>query len=103
MNILKLVASSAGSAETSHSLGHRPVIESKAGIFDSIKRFVSGTIDEYKARAKTRKDTEHVLQMDNDMLKDIGLTHSDRDSLEAGLTSLKELNTQREAHSSSNY
>jgi uncharacterized protein YjiS (DUF1127 family) len=103
MNILKLVASSAGSAETSHSLGHLPAIESKADIFDSVKKFVRTRIEGYKARAKTRKDTEHVLQMDNDMLKDIGMTHSDRDSLEAGLTSLKELNTRSEAHFSSFY
>jgi len=46
MNILKLVTSSAGSAETSHSLGHHPAIESTAGIFDKVKKFARGRIED---------------------------------------------------------
>ena len=103
MNILRLVASSAGSAETSHSISRHAAFESKAGIFDSVKIFIRARIEKYKAQAKERKDTEHVLQMNDQMLKDIGLAHSDRNSLEAGQTSLKELNDQHESYFSPSY
>ena len=36
--------------------------------------------------------------MNDGMLEDIGLTHTDQSSLKAGLTSLVELNTRREAY-----
>lgn len=96
MNSFRLATSSAGSTENSH----RRVIDSMANFYDSVKKIISARVEGYKAEAKARKDTNHVLQMDDEMLKDIGLTHSDRDSLQAGLTSLTELNKQREIYRS---
>ena len=98
MKILRLAASSAGSTETGHSLRHHPVSKPGNGIFDTIKNSARNKIEEYKAQAREEKAAEQVLQMDTSMLKDIGLSHSDRDSLKAGLTSLKELNSQRDAY-----
>ena len=103
MNILRLVASSVGNAEARHGLSRYQALEAKADIFDSVKKIVRNSIEGYKAQARADKDTEHVLQMDAQMLKDIGLTHSDRNSLGAGQISLKELNTRRETHLSSFY
>ena len=98
MNILRLVASSVGSARSSHNFGRDRALGSEAGIFDMIKAAAKKKFEGYKAQALEEKGTGQVLQMSESMLMDIGLSSADRDSLQAGLTSLEKLNAERETH-----
>jgi uncharacterized protein YjiS (DUF1127 family) len=96
MNILNLVASSDGGEKSGSSFNHHLAHGLEAGFIDKIKATLKNTIEGYKAQSLEERGIEQVLQMSDSMLKDIGLTHSDRISLKAGLTSLEELNAQRE-------
>jgi len=98
MNILRLLTSVAGGSKPDRDFNHHIAPESEIDFFDTIKAVARKKIETYKAQAREEKGTEQVLQMSDSMLKDIGLTQSDRDSLKAGLTSLKELNAQRKTY-----
>ena len=98
MNILKLVSSTAGSTKTDHNFDRQPAPESATGFFEIIKHIAKNKIEEYKSRVREETDTHQVLQMSDSMLKDIGLTQSDRASLKSRLTSLEELNTRRKTY-----
>ena len=96
MNIFRVVASAVGSTISEHKFNHHLASDSEASFFEIFKAAAKIRIERYKARVQEQKGTVQVLQMSNSMLQDIGLTQSDRDSLKAGLTSLEELNAQRE-------
>jgi uncharacterized protein YjiS (DUF1127 family) len=96
MNILKLIGSSAGCGKFGNSFNHHFAYGFEAEIIDKFKTTVKNKIEGYKAQSLEERGIEQVLQMSDSMLKDIGLTHSNRTSLKAGLTSLEELNAQRE-------
>ena len=96
MNIFRVVASAVGSTNLEHNFKHHLASDSEAGFFHIFKAAAKARIERYKTQAEEQKGTAQVLQMSDRMLKDIGLTQSDRDSLIAGLTSLEELNAQRE-------
>ncbi len=98
MNILRLVTSVAGGSKPGRNFNHHIAPESKTDFFDTIKAVARKKIETYKAQDEEEKGTEQVLKMSDSMLKDIGLTQSDRDSLKAGLTTLEELNTQRKTY-----
>ena len=98
MNIFRVVASTVGSTKSGYNLNHHVASESEAGFFEIIKAAAKARIERYKAQVQEQNGTEQVLQMSDSMLKDIGLAQLDRDSLKAGLTSLKELNDQRETY-----
>jgi uncharacterized protein YjiS (DUF1127 family) len=98
MNILKSVASSVGSGKSGNSFNHQLAHGFEAGFIDKIKANIKNKIEGYKAQSREEQGIEQVLQMSDSMLKDIGLTHTDRASLRAGLTSLEELNAQRETY-----
>ncbi len=98
MNILKLALAPIGDAKTSNHFDHHLVQKNGAGFVDKIISVAKDKIETYKARAREERGAEQVLQMSDGMLKDIGMTHTDRSSLEAGLISLEELNTRREAY-----
>ena len=98
MNILRLLTSVAGGSKPGRDFNHHIAPESKIDFFDTIKVVARKKIETYKAQAREVKGTKQVLEMSDSMLKDIGLTQSDRDSLKAGLTSLEELNAQRDTH-----
>ena len=98
MNIFRLVTSIAGGSKSGSNLNHQMAPELKAGFSDMIKAVARKRIEAHKAQAWAEKGTKQVLEMDDCMLKDIGLTQSDRNSLKAGLTSLEELNAQRKTY-----
>lgn len=98
MNNLRLAAASTGDTKSGHNFSHDFVQESETGFIDKIKAAVKNKIEGYKAQARRERETKQVLQMSDSMLKDIGLTHMDRNSLNSGLISLVELNTRREAY-----
>ncbi len=98
MNILNLAEVSIGSAKSRDNFNRHLIQGPEAGFIDRIKAAAKNKIEGYKAQAQRERDTEQVLQMSNSELKDIGLTNTDRDSLESGLTSLAELNARREAY-----
>lgn len=98
MNILKLATVPIGDAKTSRHFDHQPVQKTKAGFVDKLISVARDKIDTYKAQAREERGREQVLQMSDSMLGDIGLTPTDRSSLEAGVTSLEELNTRRESY-----
>lgn len=97
MNVLRLAASMSG-AKTSHSFSHHLVQKSEVGLFDKIKTAARTRIEVYKSQAREKQDLEQVLLMSDSMLKDIGLTHIDRDNLRSGQSSLADLNALREAY-----
>ncbi len=97
MNNLKLAAASIGDERVSDRFDLHLVQGTEAGLIDKIKAVVKLRIESYKAQAREEQGTEQVLQMSDSMLQDIGLNLTDRSSLKAGLTSLEELNTRREA------
>ena len=96
MNIFRVVASAVGSTNSEHKFNHHLASDPEARFFDIFKAAAKSRIERYKAQVQEQKGTVQVLQMSDSMLKDIGLTQSDRYSLKAGLTSLAELNAQRE-------
>ncbi len=98
MNILRLAAASTGGVKTSHNFSHNIVQGSEAGFIDKFKAAARDKIEGYKDQARRERETKQVLQMSDSMLKDIGLTHTDRNSLNSGLISLVELNARREAY-----
>ena len=98
MNILKLAAASTGGAETGHSISHEYIQGSEAGFVYKFKAGIKNMIEAYKAQARTERETKQVLEMSASMLKDIGLTHMDRNSLKSGFISLVDLNARREAN-----
>ena len=98
MNILNFATASTGDAKTGHSLNRHLDSGPETGFIDRIKSGVKNKIEAYKAQARGARDTRLVLQMSDTELKDIGLTSTDRDSLELGLTSLSILNTRRETY-----
>jgi uncharacterized protein YjiS (DUF1127 family) len=98
MNNLKLAAASIGDEKISDRFELHLVQGPEAGYIDKIKAVVKLKIETYKAQAREERGREQVLQMNDSMLGDIGLTHTDRASLKAGLTSLEELNARREAY-----
>ena len=96
MNIFRVVASAVGSSNSEHKFNHHLASDPEAGFFEIFKAAAQTRIERYKAQVQEQKGAVQVLQMSDSMLKDIGLTQSDRNSLKAGLTSLEELNAQRE-------
>jgi len=96
MNIFRVVASAVGSTNSEPKFNYHLASDSDAGFIKIFKAAAKTRIERYKAQVQEQKGTVQVLQMSDSMLKDIGLTQSDRDSLKAGLTSLEELNAQRE-------
>jgi uncharacterized protein YjiS (DUF1127 family) len=97
MNNLKLAAASIGDEKICDRFDLHLVQGPETGLIDKIKAVVKLRIETYKTQAREERGTEQVLQMSDGMLQDIGLTVTDRSSLKAGLTSLEELNTRREA------
>ena len=98
MNILNLAEVSIGSAKSRDNFNRHLIQGPEAGFIDRIKAAAKNKIDGFKAQAQRERDLEKVLQISDHELKDIGITNSDRDSLESGLTSLAELNARREAN-----
>ena len=98
MNILRLTVASVGGAKNGHSFDYNLAQDSEAGVFGKIKAAIVNKIEGYKAQAREEQGTEQVLLLSDSMLKDIGLTQTDRYSLKAGLTSLEVLNARREAN-----
>ncbi len=98
MNILRLAPASIGDVKTGHNIDHHLAQGSEAGIIDKIIIAAKSKIEEYKAQARNERDTEQVLLMDDSMLKDIGLSPTDNDSLKSGLISLGDLNARRETY-----
>lgn len=98
MNILKLVTSAVGSTKPGHNFNHLLAPESGAGFFERIKAVTRIKLEQYKSQVREENETQQVLHMSDSMLKDIGMTQGDRDSLKCGLTSLEELNARREAY-----
>jgi uncharacterized protein YjiS (DUF1127 family) len=102
MNIAKLVASTVGGAKPDHNFSHHSAHESEAGIFEKFKAYAKNNYDQYNADVREKRAVEAVLKMSDDMLRDIGLYHSDQDSLGAGQTSLEKLSAEREANRNQN-
>ncbi len=98
MNILSLAGVIIGSAKSNDNFNRHLIQGPEAGFIDRIKAAAKNKIEGYKAQAQRERDTKQVLQMSDSELKDIGLTNTDRDGLESGLTSLAELNARREAY-----
>jgi uncharacterized protein YjiS (DUF1127 family) len=98
MKILRLAAASSGDTKTGHSFNHHLLQRPEAGFIAKIIVAVKNKIEAYKAEARRERETEQVLQMSDSMLRDIGLTHTDRQDLETGLTSLVDLNARRETY-----
>ncbi len=98
MNILRLAVASIGGSKNGHSFDYNLAQDSEAGFFGKIKAVIINKIEAYKAQAREERGAEQVLQMSDSMLKDIGLTQTDRHGLETGLVSLVDLNARREAY-----
>ena len=79
------------------SFSHHFVQGSEASLIDKIKATVKNKIEGYKAQTRREREAEQVMQMSNSMLKDLGLTSGDLDSLKSGLISFADLNARREA------
>ncbi len=102
MNLLKLVASTAGGAKLDQNFNHHRVHEYEAGFFEKIKAYAKNNYEQYNAQVREKRAVEAVLKMSGDMLRDIGLYHSDQDSLSAGQTTLEKLSAEREVYRNQN-
>jgi len=69
-------------------------------LFSKISDALRGFVERSRARAENRQAVEQLLRMNEHMLLDIGLTHSDVKSVDAGLISLDELSERRQANHS---
>ncbi len=65
-------------------------------IFGNIKSSVTQYFKDSNARAQDRKDTEAILQMSDQILDDIGLSHADLYELRSGQITLDALGSRRE-------
>ena len=65
-------------------------------VFGKIKASVTQYFKDSKARAQDRKDTEAILQMSDQILDDIGLSHADLHELRSGQVTLEALGSRRE-------
>lgn len=75
-------------------------VNSVVALIGKIKSTFTQYIENSKALARTRRNTRDVLQMNDHVLKDIGLTHDDVVDLRMGLISLGTLNQRREQNRS---
>lgn len=114
MKILNLAIASIVDANTGHGInqqfvdqfgsnktdytqhGHEIRANSILALISKIKTSFKQYIDDSKASARARRNTRDVLQLNDHMLKDIGLTNDDVNDLRMGLISLDAVNQRRE-------
>ena len=94
--------------EISHDVGkidyraaerHAREIRAKSiiSLFAAIKQRIGVAVEAYKVRAQARRDLLTLLNLNDRMLKDIGLTRGDLESVQYGAVTLKQLNAERMA------
>ena len=65
-------------------------------LFGKIKTSIKQYIEDSKAAAQARENTREILQMNEHLMKDIGLNYNDGVDLRLGLISLDSLNARRD-------
>jgi uncharacterized protein YjiS (DUF1127 family) len=78
---------------------HGRAIRAKSiiALFAAIKQRISVTVEAYKERTQARRDLLTMLNLNDRMLKDIGLTRGDLASVQYGVVTLQQLDAERKA------
>jgi uncharacterized protein YjiS (DUF1127 family) len=78
--------------------GHEIRAKSVLGVLAKIKNAVRQFVNDSRAAARARRNNEEVLQLSENILKDIGLTFVDTQDLKSGQTTLEALNARRDQY-----
>ncbi len=78
---------------------HGRAIRAKSiiALFGVIKQRIGAAVDAYKVKAQARRDLQKLLNLNDHMLKDIGLTRGDLASVQYGGVTLEQLDAERRA------
>lgn len=68
-----------------------------AGTARKLGQWFRARLERYRQQAAYRRELRQLLQLDDRLLKDVGLTPGDLVSVQLGATTLEELNAQRES------
>ena len=66
-------------------------------LFAAIKQRIGVAIEAYKVRVQARRDLQTLLNLNDRMLEDIGLTRGDLASVQHGVVTLQQLDAERMA------